>query len=53
MKHVINYEFPKYVADYIHRCGRTGRLNSPDNCQVTNFISGFDEINLVQKIEVK
>lgn len=23
--HVINYDFPKVIEDYIHRIGRTGR----------------------------
>ena len=24
--HVINYEMPRFVADYLHRVGRVGRL---------------------------
>lgn len=49
--HVINFDFPIHVADYIHRCGRIGRVGSADNCLVTNFITGLDEVNLVRRIE--
>lgn len=51
-KHIINYEFPCYIADYIHRCGRTGRLNAGMDGKVTNFVSTDNEVELVQKIEV-
>ncbi|KAG7213280.1 hypothetical protein KM043_002580 [Ampulex compressa] len=51
VKHILNYEFPLETADYIHRCGRTGRLGSTKNCRVTNFISKPLEIDVVQKIE--
>lgn len=49
--HVINFDFPIHVADYIHRCGRIGRVGSATNCLVTNFITGLDEVELVRKIE--
>lgn len=52
VKHVINYDFPIYMADYIHRCGRTGRIGSSDSCSITNFVAGVKEIELVNKIEV-
>lgn len=52
VKHVINYDFPLYMADYIHRCGRTGRCGSSLDCHVTNFISGKREVELVNKIEM-
>lgn len=52
VKHVINYDFPLYMADYIHRCGRTGRVGSVEGCHVSNFIVGLKEVELVQKIEV-
>lgn len=51
VQHVLNYEFPLFIADYIHRCGRTGRLGSNIQGKVTNFITGKNEIELVQKIE--
>lgn len=51
-KHVINYDFPVYMADYIHRCGRTGRVGSDNKCLITNFVSGNREVELVQKIEM-
>lgn len=40
-----------YISDYIHRCGRIGRYTSANNCQVTNFISGMNQLELVRKIE--
>ncbi|XP_071446149.1 probable ATP-dependent RNA helicase DDX28 [Hetaerina americana] len=52
VNHVLNYEFPLHIADYVHRCGRTGRLGSSGLGLVTNFISGPREIDLVQKIEL-
>nr|CAD7201367.1 unnamed protein product [Timema douglasi] len=51
VKHVINYDFPLYMADYIHRCGRTGRVGSSKDGHVTNFVAGDLEVNLVQEIE--
>lgn len=52
-QHVVNYEFPVFIADYIHRCGRTGRLGSKVPGKVTNLISSKNEIALTQKIEVR
>ena len=48
---VINFDFPLYVADYIHRCGRIGRVGSFKDCQVTNFVSSGREFPIVQRIE--
>ncbi|XP_054261184.1 probable ATP-dependent RNA helicase DDX28 isoform X2 [Macrosteles quadrilineatus] len=50
-KHVLNYDFPVYMADYIHRCGRVGRVGHIDNCMITNFVASDSEIELVRKIE--
>lgn len=51
VKHVLNFDFPRYMADYVHRCGRTGRLNHDKNCSVTSFVCRKREAELVQKIE--
>jgi superfamily II DNA/RNA helicase len=51
-KHIINFDFPMFIADYIHRCGRAGRLGGVDNCTVTNFISSQAELKLVRQIEL-
>ena len=50
-RHIVNFEFPMHIADYIHRCGRIGRLGSDKNCYITNFISSAHELDLVRKIE--
>ncbi|XP_017132576.1 probable ATP-dependent RNA helicase DDX28 [Drosophila elegans] len=51
-RHVLNFDFPLHVSDYIHRCGRIGRVgNNLDNALVTNFISSRREIDVVQRIE--
>ncbi|KAJ3631819.1 hypothetical protein MTP99_012925 [Tenebrio molitor] len=50
--HVLNYDFPLYAADYLHRIGRIGRLGSTRSCKATNFISGPEEVRLVQQIEL-
>ncbi|XP_034474690.1 probable ATP-dependent RNA helicase DDX28 [Drosophila innubila] len=50
-RHVLNFDFPLHVSDYIHRCGRIGRVGSMDKSLVTNFISSRREIDVVQRIE--
>lgn len=49
--HVINFEFPQFISDYIHRCGRTGRVGSALTGMVTNLVHRRGEIELVKKIE--
>ncbi|XP_058455915.1 probable ATP-dependent RNA helicase DDX28 [Malaya genurostris] len=49
--HVINFDFPLYAADYIHRVGRIGRIGSRGDCLVTNLVSSQAEIGAVQRIE--
>ncbi|KAG5310347.1 DDX28 helicase, partial [Acromyrmex insinuator] len=44
VRHVLNYEFPNATADYIHRCGRTGRVGNVKDCRVDNFISTLNDI---------
>ncbi|XP_012286460.1 probable ATP-dependent RNA helicase DDX28 isoform X2 [Orussus abietinus] len=50
-RQVLNYDLPTSTVDYIHRCGRIGRLGSPHDCKVTSFVARPLEIVLVQKIE--
>ncbi|TRY67064.1 hypothetical protein TCAL_09082 [Tigriopus californicus] len=49
--HVINFEFPQNMSDYVHRVGRVGRMASVQHPKITNFVRGFIQVNLVQKIE--
>lgn len=49
--HVVNFDFPLHVADYIHRCGRVGRVGSRRDAQITHFVSSAREVALVQRIE--
>ncbi len=49
--HVINYDFPLNMSDYVHRAGRVGRVGSPGGCKVTSFVRGPVEVKLVQKLE--
>ncbi|XP_052867288.1 probable ATP-dependent RNA helicase DDX28 [Anopheles cruzii] len=49
--HVINFDFPLYTADYIHRVGRIGRIGSRSDCLVTNLITSQAEILAVQRLE--
>ncbi|KAL5486947.1 hypothetical protein EMCRGX_G019491 [Ephydatia muelleri] len=35
--HVINYDLPDTIEDYVHRCGRTGRLRSAG--KATSFLT--------------
>jgi len=48
---VINYEVPNNVSDYIHRCGRVGRVGTNNECNVTTFVSHKWEVPLVSQIE--
>ncbi|XP_037024431.1 probable ATP-dependent RNA helicase DDX28 [Bradysia coprophila] len=50
-RHVINFDFPLHISDYIHRIGRIGRLGSHEQCEVTNFVSSHRELSVVQRIE--
>ncbi|XP_033161519.1 probable ATP-dependent RNA helicase DDX28 [Drosophila mauritiana] len=50
-RHVVNFDFPLHVSDYIHRCGRIGRVGNMDKALVTNLISSRREIDVVQRIE--
>ena len=42
---------PVFIADYLHRIGRVGRLGSVDGCMVTNYVTRAFEADLVKNIE--
>lgn len=39
------------MADYVHRCGRTGRLGHSQNCSILSLIAYKSDVSLVQQIE--
>ncbi|XP_076305820.1 putative ATP-dependent RNA helicase Dbp21E2 isoform X1 [Tachypleus tridentatus] len=51
VQHIINFDFPHHISDYIHRAGRTGRVGAQNDGHVTNFVCTPAAINIVQKIE--
>jgi superfamily II DNA/RNA helicase len=52
VEHVIQFDFPRFISDYIHRAGRVGRIGSKKVGKVSSFVTQPNEINLAQKIEV-
>ncbi len=44
ISHVINYDFPMHVEDYIHRIGRTGRANAIGDA--ISFVTNEDHSEL-------
>ncbi|KZS20218.1 putative ATP-dependent RNA helicase DDX28 [Daphnia magna] len=48
---VINYDVPTNISDYIHRCGRIGRVGHQVTGIITTFVCHPTEADLVQKIE--
>ncbi len=52
VRHVINFDFPNHMSDYIHRAGRVGRVGSKNSGHVTSFIVHKWDVDLVNKIEV-
>ncbi|XP_060529973.1 probable ATP-dependent RNA helicase DDX28 [Cylas formicarius] len=52
VKSVLNYDFPEFVADYIHRIGRVGRIGSARLCKATNLIWSKEDVKMVQDIEL-
>lgn len=51
--HVINYDFPWNMTDYLHRVGRVGRAGSSakSSSKVTNLVTGKISVALVQELE--
>lgn len=52
VQHVINFDCPRFSADYLHRAGRVGRLSSGSSVpKVTTFITHRPNIHLLQELE--
>lgn len=51
VKHVINFDCPHYVSDYIHRGGRTGRLGSQGTNIVSTMVSFKPDAFMVMELE--
>lgn len=51
--HVVLFDFPTTIADYLHRVGRTGRVGSVAHCKATAFMAHRRDIRTVWKIKVE
>ncbi|KAK6182289.1 hypothetical protein SNE40_010004 [Patella caerulea] len=52
VEHIINFDFPLFMSDYIHRVGRVGRVGAPNSGHVTSLISQKWDVDLLWKIEI-
>lgn len=50
VQHVINFDCPTFVADYLHRAGRVGRDPNQEG-QVTTFVTFKPDVALVKNLE--
>jgi len=51
--HVLNYEVPHQVSDYLHRSGRVGRIDSKvKNPNVTTLASKKWEVEILKELEL-
>ncbi|KAF7272601.1 hypothetical protein GWI33_014637 [Rhynchophorus ferrugineus] len=48
--HVINYDFPKYMEEYVYRIGRTGRAGKTG--ESISFLTKEDSANASELIEI-
>jgi superfamily II DNA/RNA helicase len=46
--HVVNYDLPREVEDFVHRVGRTGRASKSG---VASTFAAPDEVKALKKIE--
>lgn len=52
MQHIINYDCPRWSTDYVHRAGRTGRINSEnERCSIHTFVSFDSDVQMLQELE--
>lgn len=48
VRHVINYDLPKDIDEYVHRIGRTGRLGNEG--KATSFYDSSRDRNLAANL---
>ena len=48
--HVVNYDFPRNIEDYVHRCGRTGRAGKTGTS--ITFVERRDRRNAQDLIKI-
>ena len=53
VSHVVSFDFPYSLPDYLHRVGRTGRVGSvAGKCRATTFMSHRRDVVLAWKVKV-
>lgn len=50
---MVNYDFPKFMSDYIHRVGRVGRVGGMASSHAVSFVPNKWDVDLLWKIEVR
>ena len=50
LRHVLNYDFPRHIEDYVHRIGRTGRAGR-SGCALT-FVTREDWMHVGKLIPI-
>jgi probable ATP-dependent RNA helicase DDX4 len=48
VKHVINYDLPKEIEEYVHRIGRTGRIGNKG--KATSFFQSDKDGNIARSL---
>ena len=53
VNHVVSFDFPSSLPDYLHRVGRTGRVGTvATKCRATTFMSHRRDVVLAWKVKV-
>ncbi|XP_013415400.1 probable ATP-dependent RNA helicase DDX28 [Lingula anatina] len=51
VQHIVNFDFPRFMSDYIHRVGRVGRVGSEQPGFVTSLVIHNWDVELLWQIE--